>query len=129
MIKTITTENYVKGTEQKNGLLYIDTNQTTFLNLDNSILVYLTIGEILTEFDFDLNEDVTIYNALDTRVLTYTQEEMKVLIEATGGNFNDPITNLLLDEINRFSNSIILDDITNNPQNYFGLVVAKWEIE
>ena len=126
MIKTITTENYVKGTEQKNGLLYVDTNQTSFLNLDNSIVVYLNIGEIVEEFDFDLQENVTKYPLLNTRVLKYTQQEMQTLIQETGQNFNDPITNLLINEINRFSDKIILADITLNPQNYFGITVEKW---
>lgn len=127
MIKTITPENYVKGTEQKNGLLYVDTNQTSFLNLDNSIVVYLNIGEIITEFSELLHENVTTYSVLNTRILKYTQQEMKILIEATGQNFNDPVTNLLIDETNRFSNSIILNDITENSQNYFGITVDKWE--
>jgi len=127
MIKTITTENYVKGTEQKNGFLYVDTNQTTFLNLDNVIVVYLNIGEIITEFDELLQQEIERYSVLSTRILKYTQEEMKILIEATGKNFNDPITNLLIDETNIFSNSIILDDITKNSQNYFGINVIKWE--
>jgi hypothetical protein len=126
MIKTITTENYVKGTEQKNGLLYVDTNQTSFLNLDNAIVVYLNIGEIVEEFDLDLQENVTKYPLLNTRVLKYTQQEMQILIQETGENFNDPITNLLINEINRFSDKIILADITLNPQNYFGITVEKW---
>ena len=126
MIKTITTENYVKGTEQKNGLLYVDTNQTSFLNLDNAIVVYLNIGEIVEEFDFDLQENVTKYPLLNSRVLKYTQQEMQTLIQGTGENFNDPITNLLINEINRFSDKIILADITLNPQNYFGITVEKW---
>ena len=126
MIKTITTENYVKGTEQKNGLLYVDTNQTSFLNLDNAIVVYLNIGEIVEEFDLDLQENVTKYPLLNTRVLKYTQQEMQTLIQETGENFNDPITNLLINEINRFSDKIILADITLNPQNYFGITVEKW---
>jgi hypothetical protein len=126
MIKTITTENYVKGTEQKNGLLYVDTNQTSFLNLDNAIVVYFNIGEIVEEFDLDLQENVTKYPLLNTRVLKYTQQEMQTLIQETGQNFNDPITNLLINEINRFSDKIILADITLNPQNYFGITVEKW---
>ena len=129
MIKTIANENYVKGTEQKNGFLYVDTNQTSFLNLDNSIVIYLNIGEIVEEFDLDLQENITKYPLLNTRVLKYTQQELKSLIEATGENFNAPITNLLINEINRFSDKIILSDITLNPQNYFGITVEKWVVQ
>lgn len=127
MIQTITDQNYTKGTEQKTGKLYVDINQCNFLNLDNSIVVYFNIGEILVEHDEILFEDITTYPILETKPITYTQEEMKVLIESTGKNFNDPVTNLLIDQINVFSNDIILEDITLNPQNYFGLTVDKWE--
>lgn len=127
MIQTKIAENYVEGTEQKSGILYVDTNMTSFLNKSNGIVVYLNIGVILTETLTEPDVEVTKHHVLNTKTLNYTQEDLKTMIEATGQDFNSPITNLLIDEINRFSDKIILDDITANPQNYFGLTADKWE--
>ena len=126
MVQTITDENYVKGTEQKNGLIYSNVKLVSFLNEDGVILVYVNIGEIITTFDDLTQTDITTYPLLNTRPIRFTQDEVKALIEATGNDFNSPVTNLLLDEINKYVDDIILNDITTNPANYFGLDVAKW---
>ena len=126
MIQTITDENYVKGTEQKTGLIYSDVKLVSFLTEDGTILVYVNIGEIKSEFIEDIQSEITTYPVLSTRPIKFTQDEIKTLIEATGNDFNGPVTNLLLDEINKYVDDIILNDITNNPANYFGLDVSKW---
>jgi hypothetical protein len=127
MIQTKIAENYTKGTTQESGVLYVDTNLTSFLNGSNGIVVYLNIGVVEEVSEIEPIIEFTQFNILSTRVLKYTQEEMKILIEESGQNFNEPITNLMIDEINKFSDLLILDDITSNSQNYFGLDVSKWE--
>jgi hypothetical protein len=126
MIQTITQENYTKGSEQKTGILFADVNLISFLNKDNSIVVYFNIGEVLTVMDEVIQEEETIYSILITRTLKFTDEEMKTRIEGTGIDFNSPVTNLLISEMNKFVDDLILKDIEINPSNYFGLTVDKW---
>ena len=126
MVQTIVKENYVQGTEQKNGTIFVETNLTSFLNGSNGIVVYLNIGVIEDVVSLDPPIEYTVKKPLNTRVINFSQEEIKTLIEETGQDFNSPITNLLITELNRFSDKIILDDITQNPQNYFGLSIDKW---
>jgi hypothetical protein len=126
MIQTITAQNYTKGTENKNGILFVDVNLLNFLNKDGRIVIYFTIGEVIETFDDTLQENVTSYPALSARTISYSDAEIKALIEATGRDFNSPVTNLLIAEIDSFVNDIILDDISNNPNNYFGLTSDKW---
>jgi len=127
MVQTITDENYTKGTEQKTGVLFVDVDLVSFLNRDGNIVVYLKIGEVVDVFDEVLQDTITTYPLLDARTITYSQDEIKTLIEATARDFNDPVTNLLLDEINTFVEDIILSDITANASKYFGLTVDKWQ--
>ncbi len=127
MVKTITDENYIKGTEQKTGLLFVDVDLVSFLNRDGTTVVYYKIGEIVEIFDEVIQENITTYPLLEARTISYTQDEIKALIEGTGRDFNSPVTNLLIDEINEFIEDIILVDITNNPAQYFGLTVDKWQ--
>lgn len=127
MIQTITQENYVKGSEQKTGILFADVNLISFMNKDNSIVVYFNLGEVLTVMDEVLQEEVTVYSLLITRTLKFTDEEMKTRIEGTGIDFNSPVTNLLISEMNKFVDDIILKDIELNPSNFFGLTVDKWQ--
>lgn len=123
---TIANETYYNGTEQMTGKLYSKVTQVNFLNVDNNIVVYNEIGVIKTENVEGLGE-ITSHSPIVNRPLKYTQEEMKALIDATGINFNAGLTNLLIDEINAFVDAIITNHITNNPQNYFGLTIDKWE--
>lgn len=127
MIQTKIAENYFEGTEQKSGILFVDTDLTSFLNKSNVIVVYLHVGVIETIVDVDPPLEYENKKILNTRVIKFTQDELKTKIVATGSDFNSPITNLMIDEINKFSDKIILDDITENPLNYFGLSVDKWE--
>ena len=126
MITTINSEDYTKGTEQKNGFLYCEVNLVNFLNKDGRIVVTNIIGEKVTLFDELLKEEVESYIPLTVKRLSYSEEEIKLLIEGTGKDFNSPVTNLLISEINLFVDDIILKDIEVNPSNYFGITVDKW---
>lgn len=126
MVETISQETYYEGTEQKSGILYSDVKQVNFLPLDNGIIVYNEIGVKETIVDDIIGEQV-IYRPLDNRAIKYTDEEMKSLLDATGDFFNSNDSNLLLAEMLKFSDTIIMDDITNNPGNYFGISVDKWQ--
>lgn len=126
MIETINNENYYENGVQKSGKLYSDVTQVNFLNQDNSIVVYNQLGVHGTEIDPVTEIEVPTKRVLVNKVLKYTQEEMKALIESVARNFNADNTNLLLDEINLYVDDMILNDITNKPENYFGLTVDKW---
>lgn len=128
MIQTKQAENYIQGTQQKQGVLYVNTDLVSFLLNSNGIVVYLNIGVVNTETIEDPSTEVTTLVTLDTKVLSYSEDEMKALIEATGQDFNVPVTNLLISEMNKFSDQIVLNDISENPQDYFGLTSDKWEI-
>lgn len=126
MVETINPENYVKGTEQKNGVLFNKLTQVNFLPLDNIAVCYVVMGEYVNVFNPETEEEELVAMPLITRSIKYTEAELKTLIEATGRNFNADGTNLLMAEINAYADDIILEDITNNPQMYYGLEVAKW---
>lgn len=125
MIKTINQETYYQGSEQKTGIVFSDVNLVSFQNRDGSVVIYNEIGVIETVED-ELLGTLTINKVLTTNILRYNDEELKTLIEGTGRNFNDPITNLLISEINSFVDDIIMKDIEVNPANYFGITVDKW---
>lgn len=127
MVKTITNENYVKGSEQMNGILFNELTQVNFLPLDLVAVCYVVLGEVVNVLDPDTNEEQEINRPLITRKITYTQDELKTLIEETGRNFNADGTNLLMDEINNYADDIIINDITANPNMYYGLEASKWE--
>jgi hypothetical protein len=119
MIETINEETYYEGTQQKTGVIYSEVTLVSFMNKDG-VIVKETIE------DEELGT-LTINRALNTNVLKYTDQELKALIDGTGNTFNSEGTNLLLAEINSYVNDIILKDITDNPGNYYGLTVEKWQ--
>jgi hypothetical protein len=125
MVKTITEETYYQGSEQKTGIVFSDVNLVSFQNRDGSVVIYNEIGVIETVTD-ELLGDLNVNKVLTTRILKYNDEELKTLIEGTGRDFNSPITNLLISEVNSFVDDIILKDIETNPSNYFGITVDKW---
>ena len=125
MVKTITEETYYQGSEQKTGIVFSDVNLVSFQNRDGLVVIYNEIGVIETVTD-ELLGDLTVKKVLTNRILKYNDEELKTLIEGTGRDFNSPITNLLISEINSFVDDIILKDIETTPSNYFGITVDKW---
>lgn len=128
MIKTIVEETYFEGSEAKTGILYSTVKQVNFLIPDGMIVAYNEIGVIETVNDPDVGI-TTVYRVMDNRPLKFTDQEMKDLIDATGGVFNavtDP--NLLVSEMGMFIDDIIINDITVNPHKYFNITIDKWEI-
>lgn len=127
MVKTITEETYFQGSEAKSGILYSTVNQVNFLTEDGMIVVYNEIG-VIEEVDDPEIGPTTEYNIMDNRPLKYTDQEMKDLLDSTGQLFNSGSpANLLISEMNQFINTIIINDITVNPNKYFNITVDKWE--
>lgn len=125
MIKTINEEIFYQGSEQKTGTIYSEVKSIAFQVVDNVAVIYNELGFIETIEDVELG-NYEKKNVLSTKVLKYTDEELKSLIEGVGRDFNSPVTNLVIQEMNTFSDDIILKDITDNPTQYFGLTSDKW---
>ena len=143
MIQTKKEETYVKGTEQKTGLIWVDIDMISFLNREDKIIVYFKIGEKVTTFVDEINEKITSYPILESKNISYSQAEIKTLIEAISSDltsrannllideissdFTSRANNLLIDEINNYVEAIILNDIKENPAKYYGLNSDLWE--
>ena len=125
MVKTITDETFYQGSEQKSGVIFSEIRGISFQMIDGVSVIYNEIGFIETVED-DILGTVDVKHILSTNILKYNDDEMKVLIENTGRDFNSPVTNMMIQEMNTFVDDIILNDITENPSNYFGLTVDKW---
>jgi hypothetical protein len=127
MVQTITPQNYVQGTTQKQGIVYADTTNVMFLLNDNTMVVYLEIGVIEQLIDPITEQEITSYTKLSVDTIAFTDEQMKALIDVTGTFFNSDDSNLLIAGMNAYSDTIILNDITANPNKYFGITIANWE--
>ena len=127
MIQTKKAETYVKGTEQKTGVIWVDIDLVSFLNREDKIIVYFKIGEKVTTFVDEINEKITSYPILESKNISYSQAEIKTLIEAISSDFTSRANNLLIDEVNNYVEAIILNDIKENPAKYYGLNADLWE--
>ena len=127
MVKTINLQPYVDGTVAKNGIIYSDVNFVNFLLPDSMITAYREIG-VIEDYEDPITFEMSVrYRKLSVEPIVFTDQSMKVLLDATGGYFNSNQSNLLVAGMKSYSDLIILNDITNKPENYFGITIDKWE--
>ena len=127
MIQTTTPQNYVQGTTVKQGIVYALVRNVMFQLTDNNMVCYLEMGVIVNQLDPN-GEPEQVYQKLGTDTLPFTDEQMKALIDATGTYFNSNQSNLLIADMNVYSDTIILNDIAVNPDKYFGITINNWEV-
>ena len=128
MIQTKTPQNYVQGTTVKTGIVYAVVKNVMFQLLDDNMVCYLEMGVIQNVFDPNTESEEQVYVSLGVDTLTFTDVQMKALIDATGTYFNSNQSNLLVADMNVYSDTIILNDIAVNPDKYFGIELANWEV-
>jgi len=132
MVKTKVAESFfLNAVQQEAKILYSRVENVNFNIIDKMIVVYIDKGYIET-FTHELTEEETTRFVSVAKVIeTFEQTLLKSLIEESTTDFNsiEENKNLLVSEIVRISDVIIMGKITENNGKFFGISVEKWEIE
>ena len=91
------------------------------------IVIYLEKGYLSTLTDEATNEEITKYNVLANMPLSYTQDEIKALLDGSEIIFNASGDNLLIDEMDAAGLQIIKDLITADSSQFFGVDLSEWK--
>ena len=128
MVKTAVAQDFFLGAKkQEPKILYAEITNVAFNTKDKMMVMYLEQG-YQDQVENQLTKQMDTKNVIVNNVkLKYSQSRFKDCILASGNDFNHEDTNMIIDEMIRVADDVIMKMIDEKPGDFFDKAKELWQ--